>query len=151
MASLDIKPYKLLVVGDDPRFPGRRPIPIGQNAIVTDPLTLQGIHELAAGVIAADHPAQIHAPSERPDVIGHVGGAPELESLGGHVHDRHRRNPADRSPDILIQDEVPDDEDSSATKLFNIAVQVVYPHRITFPMRLHRTQWLGSPRPSHDQ
>ena len=82
------------------------------------------LEQATAAFVSAHDTTDIRMPTQSKDVIENVRGPTELKRLGINLDDRHRslwRDPADLAPNVMIQDQVTDNQDSGLGKPLNMA------------------------------
>jgi hypothetical protein len=125
-ALLHVEANKLLVVGHYPGFSRRGSIAINQYAVITDAVASEDVHKLTPTFVAADHPTQINTAAQGSDVVRNIGRATELQCFRGDIHNgywRFGRDPADWTPNILVQNQISDDENFAAFELPDVRLK----------------------------
>ena len=106
----------LLVLGDDAGLAGSRPAGFFDHGAHIHPQLGQFGPQPTALGSRADHAGHCNAGTQQAEVLGNVGGPPEGKLLVQHRNHGHRglgRNPLHMSPDVLVQHQVADDEQTT--------------------------------------
>src|SRR5262245_40853706 len=105
MALLRIDAQHLLIVADDARLGGCRPVDIDHQPIRRYATVLQGAAKMSRLSILADDAGEQCATSQADHVGGGVGGAAGAVSAAADFDDRHRsfgRDALDVTPEKLV-------------------------------------------------
>ena len=107
-----VDPDDMLLVGDDPGLDRRGSFAVDHYAIGRKAAFSNDAEKLIAAVVGSDDPDKEGFPSKRLYVLRDVCGSPQPRLLRFQIDHRNGglgRNPADRSPEIAVEHQVPDD------------------------------------------